>query len=156
MLGNQLMRKIICLFFSKNSNIFRQCVSGCQSLRHKQFRHSAISTQKRVFVQKWRSHFDTGLDVSTHFLKMSFLCFHPGWHSVDFVLVDFKISQTHLICINLHKLTHLKPLILKMLYLFKQVNYRGVSGVYTHVFHPWKSFHYILKTTEQPNLHKLT
>ena len=48
------------------------------SLRHKQFRHSAISTQKHVLVQKCRSHFDTGLDVSTHFLKMSFLCFHPG------------------------------------------------------------------------------
>ena len=52
--------------------------NGCQSLRHKQFRHSAISTQKRVSVQKCKSHFDTGLDVSTHFLKMSFLCFHPG------------------------------------------------------------------------------
>ena len=50
--------------------------NGCQSLRHKQFRHSAISTQKRVFVQKCSprvlSHFDTGLDVSTHFLKSHF------------------------------------------------------------------------------------
>ena len=56
------------------------------------FRHRNVFLSKIVGV--------ISTQVWTHFLKMSFLCSHPGWHSVDFVLVDFEIPQTHLICIN--------------------------------------------------------
>ena len=46
-----------------------------------QFRHSAISTQKRHFdtetLQKV-SHFDTALDVSTHFLTNAYYLFIYG------------------------------------------------------------------------------
>ena len=56
-----------------------------------QFRHSAISTQKRHFdtetLQKV-SHFDTALDVSTHFLTNAYLCLFMGFHYMDFILVD--------------------------------------------------------------------
>ena len=59
-----------------------------------QFRHSAISTQKRHFdtetLQK-ASHFDTALDVSTHFLTNAYLCLFMGFYYMDFVLVDLKI-----------------------------------------------------------------
>ena len=59
-----------------------------------QFRHSAISTQKRHFdtetLQKV-SHFDTVLDVSTHFLTNAYLCLFMGFHYMDFVLIDLKI-----------------------------------------------------------------
>ena len=59
-----------------------------------QFRHSAISTQKRHFdtetLQKV-SHFNTALDVSTHFLTNAYLSLFMGFHYMDFVLVDLKI-----------------------------------------------------------------
>ena len=59
-----------------------------------QFRHSAISTQKRHFDTKTLqkvSHFDTALDVLTHFLTNAYLCLFMGFQNMDFVLVDFKI-----------------------------------------------------------------
>ena len=69
-----------------------------------QFRHSAISTQKRHFdtetLQKV-SHFDTALDVSTHFLTNAYLSLFMGFHYMDFVSVDLKIPY---FLSNLHKL----------------------------------------------------
>ena len=68
-----------------------------------QFRYSAISTKRRNFdtetLQK-TSHFDTSLDVSTHFLRNVYLCSFIGFHSMDFVLVYLKSINLS----NLHKL----------------------------------------------------
>ena len=44
----------------------------------------------------------------------------------------------------------------KMLKLCNQVTHRGVFGGYTQVFYPMGVVSLHLKSTEQPNLHKLT
>ena len=66
------------LFGSKRSNGTARDASHFDTV---QFRHSAISTQKRHFdtdtLQKV-SHFDTALDVSTHFLTNALCVFIYG------------------------------------------------------------------------------
>ena len=55
--------------FPVNITIKTRMISFWSKLRVTVTSTQTISTQ---------CHFDTGLDVSTHFLKMSILCFHPG------------------------------------------------------------------------------
>ena len=58
-----------------------------------------------VIITQKINDFVTLLEISMHFLIISFLCLNLDVYSVDFVLVDFNILKIHLICINLHKLS---------------------------------------------------